>query len=54
MKIDIHNRLTNRIFDLGSEAQSILEGETDWDEARLLEIADELTKLEGRLDALNV
>ena len=48
--VDIHSWLTNRIFDLGDEAERIMEGYADWDESRLQEIARKLTTLEAKLE----
>lgn len=47
--IDMYSYVTNRIFDLGDEAEEILDGTRDWDEGRLLEIVEELTSLQSRL-----
>lgn len=50
--MDRHTEITNRIFDLGDEAEKMFDGEADWDDDRLQAIAEEMVKLQEELETL--
>jgi len=46
---NLHSYITNKIFDLGDEANKIIDRKLPYNELRLLEIRDQLLVLQARL-----